>query len=151
MYVYHIYFHTWCGPSANLECRSEMCWRLAENTGRKKSPFCHHRTTLSGYIFGCKACVDNRKNLLSSNTSSTCFDNMVKFGLLTAKICWRVLAHLQISTDFASWQPARHSSSGRQPNFATLNRGRHIYSAGRPSRWALDHISSLYVKYLGNR
>jgi len=35
---------------------------------------------------------------------------------------------------------ARPSSSGRQPNFATLNRGRHLYSAGRPSRWALAHI-----------
>jgi len=23
-----------------------------------------------------------------------------------------------------------------------LNRGRHLYSAGRPSRWALAHISS---------
>jgi len=33
---------------------------------------------------------------------------------------------------------ARHSSSGRQPNFATLNRGRHLYSARRPSRWALS-------------
>jgi len=31
---------------------------------------------------------------------------------------------------------ARYSSSGRQPNFAALNRGRHLYSAGRPSRWA---------------
>ena len=29
-----------------------------------------------------------------------------------------------------------------QPNFAALNRGRHLYSAGRPSRWALAHISS---------
>ena len=29
----------WRGPSANLECRSEMCYsRLAANTGRKKSP-----------------------------------------------------------------------------------------------------------------
>jgi len=37
---------------------------------------------------------------------------------------------------------ARHSSSERQPNFATLNRGRHLYSAGGPSRWALAHISS---------
>ena len=35
---------------------------------------------------------------------------------------------------------ARHSSSGRQPNFAALNRGRHLYLAGRPSRWALAHI-----------
>ena len=31
-------------------------------------------------------------------------------------------------------------SSGRQPNFAALNRGRRLYSAGRPSRWALAHI-----------
>jgi len=44
---------------------------------------------------------------------------------------------------FASWQ--RHctaSSRRRQPNFAALNRGRHLCSAGRPSRWALAHISS---------
>jgi len=30
----------------------------------------------------------------------------------------------------------RQSSSGRQPNFAALNTGRHLYLAGRPSRWA---------------
>jgi len=36
------------------------------------------------------------------------------------------------------------SISGRQPNFAALNRGRHLYSAGRSSRWALAHISSLF-------
>jgi len=35
---------------------------------------------------------------------------------------------------------ARHSSIGRQPNFAALNRGRHLYSAGRPSCWALAQI-----------
>jgi len=65
--------------------------QLAGNTGCKKSPFWHHRTTLSGYIFGTKACIDNRKkNLLNSNTSSTCPDNIVNFGLLTAEIYWRV-------------------------------------------------------------
>jgi len=37
---------------------------------------------------------------------------------------------------------ARHSSSERQPNFAALNRRRHLCSAGRPSRWALAHMSS---------
>jgi len=31
-------------------------------------------------------------------------------------------------------------SSGRQPNFAALNRGRHLCSAGRPSHWALIHF-----------
>jgi len=35
---------------------------------------------------------------------------------------------------------ARHSSSRRPPNFAALSIGRHLYSAGRPSRWALAHI-----------
>ena len=35
-----LYFHTWCGLSANLEYMSEMCYtRLAENKGRKKSLF----------------------------------------------------------------------------------------------------------------
>jgi len=36
-------------------------------------------------------------------------------------------------------------SSGRQPNFAALNSGRHLYSTGRPLRWALAHISSFCV------
>jgi len=35
---------------------------------------------------------------------------------------------------------ARHLHSGREPNFVALNRGRHLHSAGRPSRWALAHI-----------
>jgi len=38
-----------------------------------------------------------------------------------------------------------HSSSGRQPNFAALNRGRHLYSAGWPSRWALAHILVAFI------
>jgi len=32
----------------------------------------------------------SEKNLLNSNTSSTCLANMVNFGLLTTEICWRV-------------------------------------------------------------
>ena len=35
---------------------------------------------------------------------------------------------------------ARHSSSRPEPNFAAFSTGRHLYSAGRPSRWALAHI-----------
>ena len=57
------------------------CTLLAENTARKKSPFWHHRTTLSGCIFAAEACIDNRKkNLLNIDTSSTCPHNMVNFG-----------------------------------------------------------------------
>jgi len=34
---------------------------------------------------------------------------------------------------------------------AALNRGRHLYSAGRPSRWALAHISSFVLDLLSTR
>ena len=85
------YFHTWCGLSANLECRSEMyCTWLAENTGHKKSLSRHHRTILSGCIFATKACINNGKNLLNCNISPVCPQNMVNFGPLAAEICWRV-------------------------------------------------------------
>jgi len=46
---------------------------------------------------------------------------------------------------------ARHSSSKSQPNFAALNRGCHLYSAGRPSRWALAHISSFHIFLIVHR
>ena len=130
------------GHSAKLECRSEMyCTRLAENTGRKKSPSRHHRTTLWSCIFVIKACIDNRKKLLNSNTSSKSPDNMVKFGPLTAEMGSLVCAPLQISTGSRLGSlTARQSSSGRQPNFVVLKRGRHLYSTGRPSRWALAYI-----------
>ena len=35
---------------------------------------------------------------------------------------------------------ARHSSTGRQPNFMAFSREHQLYSAGRPSRWASAHI-----------
>jgi len=54
---------------------------------RQKSPSGHHRTTLSGYIFATRTRIDNwKKNLLSSNISSTCPHNMVNFGPLAAAI-----------------------------------------------------------------
>jgi len=47
---------------------------------------------------------------------------------------------------FSSWQHyCTAFSSGRQPNFAALNRGRHLCSAGWPSGWALAHILVLYL------
>ena len=117
-------------------------WKIQDAKSRQKSPSGHHRTTLSGYIFATKARIDNRKkNLMSSNMSSICPHNMAIFGPLAAEInpvvwgtrtkCQRVLRLGSVT--------ARHG--GRQPNFAALNRGRHLCSAGRPSRWALPHSS----------
>jgi len=67
---------------------------------------------------------------------------MVNYGLLTAEICWRVWGTPANFNGFLRLGSvtARNSSSGRQPNFAALNRRRHLYSAGRPSRWTLAHI-----------
>ena len=51
-------------------------WKHRTQKSRQKSPSRRHRTTLSGYIFATKAHIDNRKkNLLSSNMSSTCPHN----------------------------------------------------------------------------
>ena len=128
------------------------CTRLAANTGRKQSPSRHHRTTLSGHIFATKARIDNRKkNWLSSNTSSICPDNMVNFGPLTAEIgsgVWGAPTNFNGFCVLAALTYCTASSSGRQPNFAALNRGRHLCSAGRPSGWALAHI---LVKYYVSR
>jgi len=43
-----VYFDTWCGPSANLECRSETCCvQLAGNVGPKKLPKSRHLGTIT--------------------------------------------------------------------------------------------------------
>ena len=80
------YFDTWCGPSANLECRSETCYaRLAANTGRK-----NHFGNIAQLCWAISSELRHLstigKNLLNSNTSFTCPDNMVNFGLLAAEI-----------------------------------------------------------------
>jgi len=61
-------------------------WKYRTQTWRKNSPSAHHRTTLLGYIFETKVRIDNRKNVLNSNTSPTCPYNMVNFSPLAAEI-----------------------------------------------------------------
>jgi len=79
--------------------------RLAENTGRKKSPkIRQHRTTLWVYIFPTMTRIDNRKkNLLNSKIASTCPRNMANFAELAAEIGSGVWAVQQISTGLESW------------------------------------------------
>ena len=102
------YFYTWCGPSANLECRSEMCCtQLAGYAGPKnRQKFTIGAPTLWGYIFATKTYRQWEK-LLNSSISPTYPHNMVNFSPLTAEIrsgIW--VSHLGRVT-------ARHSSSGR--------------------------------------
>jgi len=123
------------------------CTRLAENTGRKNDAKNRHLGTIAQL---CRAISSQLrhvstigKNLLSSNISSRCSHNMVNFGLLAAEIVslvWGTPANFNGFRVFACSVTARQSSGERQPNSAALNRGRHLCSAGRPSRWALAHI-----------
>jgi len=135
-------------PSGNLECRSERCCtRLAANAGPQKVAKNRYLGTMAQL---CRAVSSQLryvsaigKNLLSSNISSTFPHNMVNFGPLAAEIVslvwgtpgnfngFRVLAALLHGTLVVSVSQT-----------AALNRGRHLYSAGRPSRWALAHICS---------
>jgi len=66
------------------------CTRLAANTGRKKVAKNRHLDTVAQL---CRAISSQiwhvstiGKKMLSSNVSSTCPDNMVNFGPLTAEI-----------------------------------------------------------------
>ena len=121
------------------------CTRLAENTGRKKVAKNRHLDTIAQL---CRAISSQlrhistigKKLVKQQNISSRCPHNMVNLGPLAAPQL--------ISTGFASWQRyCTTCSSGRQPNFTALNRGCHLRLAGRPSRWALAHISSFLLHF----
>ena len=87
--VYHTSTHSvalvriW---NAGLKDATRGSLQIQDAKSRQKSPSGHHRTTLSGYIFATKARINNRKNLSSSNISSTCRHNMVNFDTLAAEI-----------------------------------------------------------------
>jgi len=138
------YFYTWCG---RCEFRMQV-WNvllLAGNAGPKKSPKIRHLGTIAQlglYLRNLGTYWQSEKNLLNSNISPTCAYNMKNFGPLAAEIVslvWGTPDKFERVSHFGT-VTARHSSSGRQPNFAALSRGRHLYSEGRPSRWALAHI-----------
>ena len=125
-----------------------MCYtRLAENTGRKKVAKNRHLGTIAQICRAISSQLGHistiEKNLLSSNMSSRC---PPQYGELRPTSSWDRFDSLrnphQISSGFTSWQRyyCTACSSAHQSNFAALNRGRHLCSAGRPSRWALAHI-----------
>jgi len=87
--------------------------------------------------------------MLSSNTSSIslCPDNMVNFGALTAEIGSGVWGTPTNFNGFHVLAALLHGTLVGVSQTAALNRGRHLYSAGRPSRWALAHISSFVIYF----
>jgi len=81
--------------------------------------------------------------MLSSSMSFRSPHNMVNFGPLTAEIgsgAWGTPVNFNGFRVLAALLHGSQVSSEHQRNFVALNRGRHLCSAGRPSRWALAHI-----------
>jgi len=78
--------------------------------------------------------------------SSTCPYNMVNFGPLAAEIVSLVWGTPANFNGFRVLAALLHGTVlVRVSQTAALNRGRHLYLAGRPSHWALAHISSCIV------
>jgi len=98
-----LYFHTWCGLSANLGCRSETC--------------CTLRQYLPHMSLQCGPLAAENVSLVWGTPP-----NFNRFGVLAALLYVTPLVGVSQT--------------------AALNRGRHLYSAGCPSRGALAHISS---------
>ena len=121
-------------------------WKCRTQIIAKKSPSGHHRTTLWGYIFATKARVDNRKKLLKQQYLLQMCLQYGELGLLAAEIdpvVWGTPANFD---GFRVLAALLHGSQVVS-HTAALNRGRHVCSAGRPSRWALigPHSSCCYL------
>jgi len=117
------------------------CTRLAENTGRKNRHFGTIAQLYRAVSSQLRHVSTIGKNLWNINIFSTCPHNMVNFGLLMAEICWRVWGTPANFNGFRFLTALLHSILVVSIiQTAALNRGRHLYSAGRPSPWALAHI-----------
>ena len=130
-----------------------MCYTwLDENKGCKNSPSGHHWTTLSGCIFATKACIDNRKKLVKQQYLFHMSPQYANFGPLAAEIVslvWGTPGNFNMFCVLAALLHGTLVVVVSQT--AALNRGRHVYSAGRPSRWTLAHISSSVLHYTSAR
>ena len=120
------YFHTWCGLSANLECRSQMCcMRLAENTGRKKSPKISHLCTIAQL---CRAISSQLRLYISTIGKKLVKQQYLlhmfsQYGELRSIIGWERFTSLGHPSKFQPFSrfgrvTAATSLNGRQSNFA---------------------------------
>ena len=120
------------------------CTRLAGSTGRKNDAKNRHLRTIAQLYQAISSQLRHvstvGKKLLSSSISPTCPYNMVHFSPLAAEVVSLVWDTPANFNGFRVLAALLHSQT------AALNTGRHLYSTGRPSRWALAHISSLSGK-----
>ena len=108
------------------------------------TPSGHHPTTLSGYIFattiGKKLVKQQYLPYMSPQYGELRPTSGGPVAAEVVSLVWGTPANFN---GFRVLAALLHGSLVvGVSQTAALNRGRHLYSAGRPSRWALAHISS---------
>jgi len=112
-------------------------WKYRTQKMMQKIAICAPSHNIVGlYLHNWGTYWQSEKNLLSSNIFPTCPYNVVNFGPLAAEIVSLVWGTPTNFNGIRVLAALLHSQT------AALNRGRHLYSTGRPSRWALAHVSS---------
>jgi len=113
------------------------CLGLAANTGRKNVAKNRHLGTIAQL----RPAISSQprhlstigKKILSSNISSRCPHNIVNFGLLAAEIVSLVWGTPANFNGFLALAALLHGTLVvGVSQTAAFNRGRHLYSAGRP-------------------
>ena len=124
------------------------CTRLAANTGRKKVAKNRHLGTMAQLCQAISLQLRHVSTIGKKLVKQQYLLHMLpQYGVLRSTRGWDRFGSLGHPSYFQRLPrlgsvTARQSTSERRPNFAALNRGRHLCLAGRPSRWALAHISS---------
>ena len=123
-----------------------------KNTGRKKVDKNRHLGIVAQL---CRAISSQLKHVSTIGKtykaaicrSFRCPHNMVNFSSLAAEIGFQFGAVQPISTAFASWQRycTAVNYSGRQPNFAALNKGPPMFGSVAITLGIDPHILVLYI------
>ena len=117
-------------------------WKYRMQKSRQKFAIWAPLHDFVGYIFATMARIDNRKKKLVKQ--QWVLHMSPQYGELQPTSGWDRFTSLGHPSRFQRPSHLGSVTAQRQPNFAVLNRRHHLCSAGRPSRWALAHISSCY-------
>jgi len=117
-------------------------WKIQDTKNRQKLAICAPSYNFVGLYLRNKGMYrQSEKKLLNSNISPTRPHNMVNFGPLVAEIGSLVWGTPANFNGFRLLVALLHGTLViGVSQTAALNRGRHLYLTGRPSRWALAHI-----------
>ena len=132
--VYHTSTH---GVALQCEFRMQVwnvCTWLAENTGCKKWPKIRYLSTIA-QIGQAISSQLRHVSTIGKNKQQYILHMSSQYGELRPTNGWDRFGSFGHPSKFQRVShlcsvTARHFSSGRQPHFAALNRGRHLYSAG---------------------